>query len=98
MGQINSIIPFVFEDMYLKINNHPVLIPSNNILGRVDNAQVITMMTGKFQNKEDLLETLSYIGLDIDPKVLDLKKKSYCIRYKDSNIQVTVEDMYQQYI
>lgn len=89
-----TIIPFVFEDRRLKINNYPVLVPSNNKLGTIEKDQAYTMLAGNFINKQDLIDTLLYIGLDIDPNCLDTKNKYYEIKYQDS-IKITVTDMYQ---
>lgn len=94
MNQIASIIPFVFEDKRLKINNKPVLVPSSNSTGHVEKHHAFTLMSGKFDNRQDLLDTIHAIGLDINPEYLDIKKRSYQIQYKD-DIQITVEDMYQ---
>lgn len=94
MNEISSIIPFVFEDNRLRINNKPVLVPSSNPLGHVQKHQAFTLLTGKFNNRQDLLDTLHCIGLDIDPNHLNIKKRSYEIKYKD-DISITVIDMYQ---
>ena len=94
MNQINTIIPFVFEDHKLKINNKPILVPSSNSNGQVEKHHAFTLLSGRFNNKQDLLDTIHAIGLDIDPAYLDIKKNSYVVKYKD-DIQITVEDMYQ---
>ena len=94
MSQINSTIPFVFEDKNLRINNKPILVPSSNPLGHIEKHHAFTLLSGRFNNKQDLLNTIHAIGLDINPEYLDIKKRSYQIKYKD-DIQITVEDMYQ---
>lgn len=94
MNQVNVIIPFVFEDKRLKINNKPVLVPSSNPEGHIEKHHAFSLLSGRFNNKQDLLDTIHTIGLDIDPKYLDIKKRSYQIKYKD-DIEIIVEDMYQ---
>ena len=95
MNQVNSIIPFVFEDNRLRINNKPILVPSSDPVGCIEKHHVFSLMSGKFNNKQDLLDTIHAIGLDINPEYLNIKKRSYQIKYKDDSIQITVEDMYQ---
>ena len=94
MNQINSVIPFVFEDKKLKINNKPILVPSSNPVGHVEKHHAFSLLSGRFNNKQDLLDTIHAIGLDIDPEYLNIKKRSYQIKYKD-DIEIIVEDMYQ---
>lgn len=94
MNQINTVIPFVFEDNRLRINNKPVLVPSSNSICHVEKHHALTLMSGKFKNKQDLLDTIHSIGLDINPEYLDIKKRSYQIKYED-DIKITIDDMYQ---
>ena len=95
MNQITSIIPFVFEDKRLRINNKPVLVPSSNPEGHVEKHHAFSLLSGKFSNRQDLLDTIHAVGLDINPEYLNIKKRSYQIKYKDDGIEITVEDMYQ---
>ena len=94
MNQITT-IPFMFEDERLRINDKPVLVPSNNTVGLVSKSQAYTMLNGKFTSKEDLLDTLNYIGLDINPEYLDID--TYTIQFiePDDGIQITIMDSYK---